>query len=1065
MKNMKFLLLLVFIISGSAYAQKKVITGTILNKETGKPILGVNIMADKSKSGTSSNAKGEYSINLKSTSTLLIFSCIGYTTQTILIEDKSVIDVNMIPSYTDNTEVVVIGYGTQKRADVTGAISKYKNDKLDEAPVSRLDQALQGKIAGVQVNNTSSLAGDAPKVTVRGISSIYAGASPLVVVDGQPVADGLAYINMADIESVEILKDAASAAIYGSRGASGVILLTTKSGKIDKPRYKFKYSVGFKTPYKKYDVMTYTEYMNNLFYEASLKSLDTSIAAPLESAIASNNERAGYIVEQTLLGGKGTNWQNLALQTGLAKNLQLSASGGKSGLKYFISGGYQKDQSMMIHSNYEKFNIRTKIDLDLSKKVKVVFNINPSYSKKESPSENFTNFVRYPSFMPAYHNELTAENVHQLSQWENIIPGDFAQPRHFSEIYYSGYMPDGSFWAPTGTSDPFNSSTNSPLSSILNSSIIANEYRAQSSAELTIKLMKGLDFKSLATNYVNMSNTLNWSNKNAFADGLVSKGIYINSSSVDLLSENTFNYTKNIKDHSINALLGFTTQKTNTNKDQTTGLNYPSDDIRTLNNATQIDKAGTFGSRIKVGLISYLGRVNYSYLNKYLLSASFRTDGSSYFGPGNKWGTFPSVSLGWIANKENFLKDIDWLSKLKFRTSYGVSGNNRILDFGFLDLLYPSNYSFGDGTGTNTPGQATSMTIRSNPDITWERTFQNNYGIEIALFKSKINLNVDFYKSKTDRLLLQQSAMAFTGVPLSWNNIGSLKNTGIELDLSTVNITTSNFKWTTSANISHSENVILELGEEAYLINQGERNEIYKNQVGSPLIQYYGFKTNGVWLSQAEIDAAKANGLSSTFNNAFVPGQLKIVDVDNNNIIDNNDRTNIGSPYPDFTWGITNTCNYKSVDLSFTFQGVQGGSLINGDPNYDETKKLVKVYNTNRWISPMNPGDGYTPNYNKSAFNWMLTDYVVEDASYYSLRELNLGYTLPASTVESLNLTSVRIYLSAQNLYFKSAKNYRGINPEGRMTSGVYGSSLIGGYQRGSFPIPKTILFGIDLNF
>ena len=1047
------------------YTQKKVITGNVYHKETGKPLVGINVMTDKSKSGTVTDSKGAYSISVKSNSTVLIFSSIGFATQTIIIDGKSVIDVNMVPSYTENSEVVVIGYGTQKKSDLTGSISKYKNDRLDEAPVSRLDQALQGKIAGVQVDNTSSLAGDAPKVTVRGISSIYAGANPLVVVDGQPVADGLAYVNMADIESVEVLKDAASAAIYGSRGASGVILITTKSGKIDKPKYKFKYSVGFKTPYKRYDVMTYTEYVNNLFYEASLKALDTNVITPTGTDIATNNERAAYIVETTLLNGQGTDWQSLALRTGLTKNIQLSASGGKSGIKYFISGGYQKEEGMMIHSGFDKFNVRSKIDFDLSKKTKLVININPSYSKKQSPSENYTNFVRYPSFMPAYHTALTAENVHQLAQWANVMPGDFAQPRHFSEIYYSGYMPDGSFWAPSGTSDPFNSSTNSPLSSILNTSIITNEYRIQASAELTIKIRRGLDFKSLATSYVNSSNLLNWSNKNAEADGLVSKGVYTNTLNTDLLSENTLNYTKSIKDHSFVGLLGFTTQKTNTDKNQTTGLDYPNNDIRTLNNASQIDKSGTFGTKTKVGLISYLGRVNYTYQSKYLLSASFRTDGSSYFGPGNKWGTFPSVSIGWIANKEKFFKNITWINKLKLRSSYGVSGNNRILDFGFLDLLYPANYAFGSGTGSVNAGQATSTTIRSNPNITWERTFQNNYGADISLAKNKINVTLDYYISKTDRLLLQQSAMAFSGVPLNWNNIGSLKNRGIEVEITTSNLSKGDFKWNTSANIAHTQNKILELGNEAYLINQGERNEIYQNKVGNPLIQYFGFKTNGIWLSQAEIDAAKANGLTSPFSNAFVPGQLKIVDVDHNNIIDNNDRTVIGSPYPDFTWGITNTINYRAFDLSFTFQGVQGGSLINGDPNYDETKKLVKVYNTNRWVSPLFPGDGYTPNYNKSAFNWMLTDYVVEDASYYSLRELNVGYTFPDDALSSSGINSIRLYCSAQNLFFHSAKQYRGINPEGRFSTGVYNSALIGGYQRGSFPIPKTIMFGVDIGF
>ena len=406
---------------------------------------------------------------------------------------------------------------------------------------------------------------------------------------------------------------------------------------------------------------------------------------------------------------------------------------------------------------------------------------------------------------------------------------------------------------------------------------------------------------------------------------------------------------------------------------------------------------------------------------------------------------------------------VHFVSKLKLRSSYGISGNNRILDFGFLDLLYPANYAFGNGTGNITPGQSTSATIRSNPDITWESTYQGNFGMDLSILKNRISITADYYQSKTDQLLLQQSTMAFTGVPLSWNNIGSLKNTGIELQLNTINITKSNFKWSTSANISHTENKILELGKEAYLLNEGERNELYLNKVGSPLIQFYGFKTDGVWLSQAQVDAAVASGLTSPLSNAFVPGQLKIVDVDGNNIIDNNDRTVIGSPYPDFTWGMTNTIKYNNFDISFTFQGVQGGSLINGDPNYDEVKKLVKSYNIDRWISPMFPGDGKTPTYSKSAFNWLLTDYVVEDASYYALREINIGYKFPDGKIKFAK--ELRLYTAIQNLYFHSAKGYRGINAESRYTSGAYGSALVGGYQRGGFPIPRTFVFGVDLTF
>jgi hypothetical protein len=368
------------------------------------------------------------------------------------------------------------------------------------------------------------------------------------------------------------------------------------------------------------------------------------------------------------------------------------------------------------------------------------------------------------------------------------------------------------------------------------------------------------------------------------------------------------------------------------------------------------------------------------------------------------------------------------------------------------------------GTGILSSGQATSATNIANPTVTWERTFQTNFGIDISILKNKISLSVDAYQSKTERLLLQQSVQAIAGVPLYYNNIGSLKNTGIEFELSTTNISNKNFRWTTSANLSSNRNEILELGKEAYLLNQGERGEVYQNNVGDPLINFLGFKTDGVWLSQSDIDAAKAKGLTSALSNVFIPGGLKIVDVNGDNVIDNNDRTIIGSPYPQFTWGMTNTFSYKAFDFSFTFQGVQGGNVINGDPNYNESKRKVTAYNQNRWISPANPGDGKTP-YSTVGFNWMLTDYVVEDASYYSLREVNIGYKLPNAVAKFVRLSSMRVYFAGQNLFFHSASGFRALNPEGRANSGPYASALLDGYQRGSFPIQKTYVFGVDINF
>ena len=1060
MKSIRLLFTMIpmLCLSFIAQAQKIELTGKVTDQATGQPLVGASIIVT-SNTGVSTKENGTFSVSVAKETKSFTISFVGYVPQIVKITSAKVYNIALVPDVSTQNEVVVIGYGTQKKSSLTGAIAKFKNENLDEAPVSRVDQALQGKIAGLTIQNTSSEAGAAPKISIRGISSVNAGASPLIVIDGMPVPDGLSFLNPADIESIEVLKDAASAAIYGSRGASGVIMVTTKKGAVGKTKYNFKYSAGQKKDYKRYDIMNTKEYVGMLFTEMQLRSTDPSVVQSTNTVV--DGDRASYIIETALRNGQSTDWQSESLRPGGFKNIMLSATGGSKEMRYFVSGGYQNDEGIQNKSNYEKFNIRTKVDIDLSKKVKLTVNLNPSYAKKISPSQNFTNFWRAPTWLPVYHNALTAALVNTNPQYAGILPGDYAHPRHFSGLKYSGNMPDGTVWTSATTANPSGSAQQNPRSDVERSDIASNEYRLQSSAELSIELAKGLIFKTLGTSLVNYTNGLNFYEREYNSEGSTNIGVFTNNKYTDLLSENTLNYTKSANKNELNILAGFTSQTTKIQNQQTTGNDFPSDDIRTLNSAAQIDKTGTSGTNNQIGLVSYLGRINYAYDNKYLFSASYRADGSSYFAQGKKWGKFPSISAGWVISKEKFLSDVAWLSNLKFRTSYGVSGNNRIVDFAFLDLLYGANYTYGSGTGTTTPGLVSSSAYLSNPNITWESTNQNNYGIDLALFRNRVNLTIDMYKSKTDRLLLQQSAMAFTGVPQFWNNLGSLQNKGIEIELSTKNIQKKNFTWTTSANISHNENKILQLGTEAFLLNQGERTEVYRNKVGDPLVVFYGFKTDGVWISQDQINSS---GLTSSLTGMFVPGGLKVVDMNGDGKIDNSDRTNLGNPYPDFNWGITNNFKFNGFDFSFLIQGVQGGKLINGDPNYNESRRTIRIYNQNRWISAAHPGDGMTP-YSTNGFNWMLTDYVIEDASYFALREVNLGYTLPSSTIKRLKINSMRFYLSAQNLYFHMANGYRGLNPEGRFNNGPYSSVLIDGYQRGSFPIPQTITAGIDINF
>jgi len=1054
---------------------KITVKGVVLSQETNSPLAGASIVIKGATKGMSTDSLGAFTVKIDKGAAILV-SYVGYESQELAFSKSQSTVVQLKSTAAAADEVVVIGYGTQKKSHLTGAIAKYKNDKMDETSVTRLDQALQGRIAGVQVQNVNPEAGGDPKITIRGVTSANASTSPLVVVDGQPVADGLAFVNMADVESVEVLKDAASAAIYGSRGSAGVIMITTKSGKSEKAKYSFKYSLGLKNPYKLYNIQTVSEYTKMLYDEAALRYADSAAYCvgftTAQRTTFSNNkgnlvttaERAAYVIENTLTGP--TDWQDEALRTGVNKNIQLSAAGGSKTLKYYISGGYQRDEGMMYHSNFEKYNVRTKLDAQLGKRVKLSLNLNPSYTKRERPSVNFTDFYRFLSYLPIYHNDVTAAFVTQSPLWPNVKAGDFAQARHFNGRVYSGLMPDGSTWTNTVAQDPFATANNTPKSIMETRTINANEYRMQSSADLTVNILPGLDFKTQASGYVNYSTSLDFAKKNSSQDGVVAQGIYVDRTSINLYSENTFTYTKKIKQHSFNVLAGFTAEKFSFKDEKTTAKDYPSDNITTLNTALVIDKDSSYTKIYREGLLSYLGRLNYSYANKYLLSASIRYDGSSRFGMDRKWGAFPAVSGGWVVSEEKFLNNkVSWLNRLKLRASYGLTGNNRIQDYyPAFDLLYASNYAFGSGNGTAAAGQVTSSQFKANEDITWERTYQANFGLDITVLKNRVTLGVDVYRSKTESLLLLQSAMSFVGAPAYYNNIGSFKNNGLEIELNTVNIDKRNFKWTSSINVSRNRNNIVELGKEAYLLNQGERTELYLNQPGNPLIQYFGFKTDGVWLSQADIDAAKAKGLNSALANVFVPGGLKLVDYNGDNVIDNNDRTVLGNPYPDFTWGFTNSFTYKAFDLSFTFQGVQGGTLINGDVNYNESKRYNKEYNDNRWISPNNPGDGKTP-YSTIGFNWMLTDYAVEDASYFALREILLGYRLPAKWSKAIGLSSLRLYGSSQNLFFSFPKGYRGLNPEARTNSAAYSSPLIDGYQRGAFPTSRSFLFGIDINF
>ncbi len=1085
LRNVSLLFVLLCMNIMGVFAQVKVI-GVVIDKNK-EPLIGVNIIVKGESTGTISDFEGKYSIQVPNSNSSLAFSYIGYKTEERVVGKNRLINVEMEEDSKTIDEVVVVAYGTQKKSHLTGAVASLKNDKLDEIPVSQLDQALQGKMAGVQILNTDPEAGEAPVIRVRGMGSISANTTPLIVIDGFPTPEGLSTLNMGDVESIEVLKDASSAALYGSRAAGGVILVTTKSGNVNKPKYNFKMYTGIRNALKMPDMLSTEQYTRLLMDEAKLRRMDPLVdgtAATMKYNLITTGEMASYLLLKYI--DQPTDWVGDALRTnGTNNNFQLSASGGDKNLKYYISGIYTGENGIMKNSSYDKYTFRAKLDANLSKKIKVGFNLAPTYSHKENPGLDLNNYGRYPSWLPLRHNQATA-----LLTGKTI--GEYATQSDFNGTIIAGEGMDGEYWNVTGA-NPGGSSQQNPTSIRERTQTLTDDYKLQSNAYVSIEFLPGLIFKTSNGAYLAYREYNNKQKSSATTFGApnqLRRQMILHS---EMLSENTLNYTKKIGKHEFGALAGFTYQLTGNKYNQMYATTFPDEDLLSYNLAlnTVIDNplanppvVGSTSYYFTEALMSYLGRINYSYAGKYLASVSMRADGSSKFAAGHKWGTFPAGSIGWRVSEESFMKQFDWISNLKIRGSFGLTGNNNIVQYAYMNLINTNNYVTGSGTGTLISGMSANGSSLGNPDITWESTQEADFGLDLGLFNSRVNLTVDYYDSNTIQLLLQEPAMAITGHQMFWNNVGKVNNKGLEFELTTTNIDTKNFSWKTSANLSTNKNTLLNYGKIDHVDNFGERNEVYRAIIGQPAIQFFGYKSDGVYTSFTEVAAAKAvtdaNGVPFNYTKyAPIIGGLKVVNVNGDNAINTDDRVVLGTPFPDFTWGITNTFNLNGFDLSFMFQGVQGGLLINGNINYNEQLRGNMAYLKNRFVSPSFPGDGKTVySTTTNGGDLMLSDYALEDASYAALRDLSLGYTIPLKMVKKIGFSTARAYLSGQNLLYFMGSNYRGINPEARKESinpadkdfspnpqDNNKNPLRDGYQRGAFPLNRTFTIGFDLTF
>lgn len=1018
MKKIKALLLVLplVLLCGISVAQNKVITGKVVDHDTGKPLNGVSVVADKTNEGATTKEDGSYSISVPTGNSSLLFSFVGYITQSISIKGKQVINVSLVSTATMENEVVVIGYGTQKKSSVTGAVSQVSAKGLDEIPVTRADLALQGKLAGVQIQTIDASLGVAPKIQIRGAASINASTDPLIVIDGYPVPTDLSAIDMNEVQSIEVLKDAASAAIYGSRGANGVILITTKSGSAGKTKVSFNAYSGVSSVYKRLSAFP-------------------SLNEWAKIAAADNNDVLSTQILTAQKFNTYTDPQDVIFQHGSTQNYEVSVRGGNAaGTRFFIAASAQQNKGVMVTNKYDRYSLRSNLDFKISPKFTAGININPSYSiRRDMPIPIYEALRTIGSFVPLYHDDST-------SYYTGKPIGSIVQTRDFDPSKNPYYK---TFGLPSLSP----SSDNNGLAQILGESDINYQFRVISNAYIKFQITKDLSFRTSFGGFVDQREEDDFrkstAKKDLILDGAEAAiastfGENRKRNTYDLLNENIFNYKKKIGKHDIDAVAGFTAQSTLYKNSDIQAGGFLTDEISTLNAGT-ISSATT--TKEKNNLESYLFRINYAYNDKYLLSVSSRWDGSSRFGANNKWGYFPAFSAGWLISNENFMVNSKLFNELKIRGSYGATGNNSIGNYTSLATANPVAAILG---GNVTPGF--DVTSYSNPNLTWERTFSSNIGFDAAILNNRVTLTMDYYNSLTDKLLLFLPIPSITGYNGYYINQGKVSNQGLEYQLTIRPISKPNFNWSITTVGSTLKNTLKNFGGVPQLISPGDpkRPNFFLAKVGSPLVQFYGYQMDSV----VSIRGSNYWPIGVAAERVFAKDQNK------DGVIDENDMVTLGTPYPKFTWGLTNDFRYKNFDLSFVIQGSQGAKVFNIDPDYYENE--FSSTGSNAYLK-------YTPDLQAKTVFKSESTYDVQDASFIALRSLNIGYTLSKSVLKKMGMSNLRIYCTTNNLWYHMAKDYTSYNPEG---VNVFTSNpLQYGYQRGAAPVTRTIAFGINAEF
>jgi len=1049
--------LLMLITSQLIFAQALTVKGKIVDSQ-GAALPGVSVKVQGTSTGTITNTDGNFTVLAPSSKSELVCSFIGMTPQTFTVGNQLSPIITLKDAAAALNEVVVVGYGTVKKSNVVGSISKINADVIENRPVTRVEQALQGQMAGVSVRSTSGAPGSDVTVSVRGVASINGVSTPLYVVDGVPI-DNLSGINPSDIKSIDVLKDAASAAIYGSRGSNGVVLITTKKGKTGAPVITLNASTAYSTIERKVDVMNSDEWIsfNKKWLDrqwvsksgqpASTSQVDriayaqTTDGKTYDTRALLGNVRNTYGIYDPWWGTsniEAIDWQDALFRTAPTTDIQLSASGATDKVNYSISGGIYKQEGVIYGSSYERYNLRANVEAQMTDRIKVGVSIAPSYGiQKGGTVDGKDNAVSRALTFPGWVLAGSGRNAG-------------ADPYKFYDTWGSG---------PNNVS-PYIQATSTERQK--------PETRINTSLTTTINLMKGLNLAGLVAWNSNSNNersyTPTWSNGKwdaATHPGEYSSSSYSTLSSNSLLYQGILTYNKEWGIHSIDAMLGASqesySQTTSTQKQS----NFSSDKTWVFTNTSGATINNNDIAYSNNAIISFFGRVQYSLLDRYLVTASLRRDGSSKFGLQNRWGYFPSISGAWKINEEQMIKDLEWIGTAKLRLSWGQAGNDRIGNAQFLSNMSALNYVTGT-TQVLTPGYVVGNI--ANPLLGWEITSSTNVGFDFGILKDRIYVSADYYYKKTNDLLLSAPVSLITGFTSMMNNVGSVENRGFELDLNSANIISKNFSWNSSLNVSLNRNKILSLGSDNSDIRSGQGNTIIQ-RVGSPINSYMLLQVERT-LRTSDFEA---DGVTPKAGIAIYagqkPGDTKWKDMPVNGVTDGKitsaDYAVVGSYQPKFEWGFTNTFRYKNFDASILTQGRVGGKLLSiGSRGWNRATNAPSYNYMSRWLynsywSESEPGDGTTPAFfatvtgNQYDTNWLY------DASYIRIKNITVGYTLNFKPNKIMN--KVHFYASCDNVYMWDHYD-AGFSPEAATQDNA--SS-----DWGSYPQAKTYSFGVNITF